>query len=232
MKKINLISAILTCFIIFSFQSCKKDDNTETVFKWSEQYIAGKLSPTKASNRYSSFMILLDDAKSGQLISSTKVFDGVYEVKKDSLIFRTKDKEKWFMFKLDDNKITSSHYEVRFYKKDGTYKPAPVSYKSTFYQAKRAKDNQFLGNKYVGNLHKLFTSGVFKKDYTIYFESSGHSYESGSIAHIHYKTYGNVAFRSQEKGRKEFGVLIDGKLVISAVDSKGFSYWGTFDKSK
>lgn len=108
MKKTNLFSVILMCLIVFSSQSCKKEEeinnNTASIFKWSEQYIAGKLSPTKSPDRYSPFIILLDDAKSGQLISSTKAFDGVYEIKKDSLIFRTKDKEKWFMFSLSDNK--------------------------------------------------------------------------------------------------------------------------------
>lgn len=231
MKKANLIFTILAVLAAFSFQSCnKKDDVGGPVFKWSTQYIAGKISPTSSANRYGAFMILLDDAKSGQLITSTKVFEGGYTLSKDSLIFKTNDKEKWFFFKLNDNKITSSRYEVRFYKKDGSYKPAPVSYNATFYQAERQKNNQFLGHKYVGNLHKLFTSGVFKKDYAIRFASAGKSYESGKLTDIAYKTFGNVAFRAEKDRRKEFGVLIDGKLVISAVDRKGFSYWGTFEK--
>lgn len=231
MKRRSLIFTVLVSIIVFGFQSCDSDDDVnEPIFRWSEQYIAGKLSPTSATDRYSPFMILLDDVDSGQLITSTKVFEGMYETRNDSLIFKTNDKEKWFFFKLDGNKVTSSHYEVRFYKKDGTYKPAPVSYNSTFYQGNTHKDNQLVGHKYVGDLYKLFTSGIFKEGYTISFEDSGHSYESGEIGHIHYKMFGNVAFRSEKDGRREFGVLIDGKLVFDAIDDKGFSYWGTFKK--
>lgn len=231
MKKRILTFKILACLSIFSILSCDNDETLKIpVFKWSEQYIAGKISPKSSPDRYSSYAILLNDDKSGQLITATKVFEGKYEEKTDSLIFTTTDQEKWFVFRVNDNKISSSHYEVRFYKKDGTYKPAPVKYTTTFYQESKPKKNQILGNTYVGDLYKMFSSGVYQKGYIIQFDASGHAYQSGNIDHIHYKTFGNVAFRSEQNGRKEFGVLVDDTLIISATDEKGFSYWGTFTK--
>jgi len=231
MNKKHVFSLALAVLSIFGFQSCSNDDdNSGTSFRWSDQSVAGTLASTNSPDRYSSYIIIFDEEETGKLITSTSEFEGTYELRNDSLIFNTNDTEKWFFFDVIDNELISSKYEVRFYNEDGTYNPAAVQYNSTFYQSEIPVSNELVGNTYVGDLYKLFTSGVFEENYNIGFDPTGDYYISGEEDHIHYETYNNIAFRSEINGKKEFGVLINGELVVSALDGNGFSYWGTFEK--
>lgn len=230
MKHYRLVILAIAFVSTFFLTSCRND--SEPTFNWKEQYLAGKIIPEKNPERYTPYLITLDGAGKGDLTTLGKDYTGTYDIKDNTLTFKTDDKEKWFFFTLKDNKATEAKYEVRFkYKDDGTFEPAAVKYLATSFQDKLPSKSSYIGNQYVGDLYKIFTKEVFKPGYIINFNSGTHSYASGDNGHIHFKDYSNVAYKSEPStGSKEFGIIIDGKLVMASSDSKGFTYFGTFNK--
>ena len=232
MSYYRVITLTLLLAIPFMLQSCRNDEESvQPTFKWSSYYLAGKIIPVKNPDNYSPYLLSLDDTGKGELVTVTKVYSGVYKIENNQLVFNTADREKWFTFKIENNKPTQASYEVRFkYKDDGTYEAAPVKYSATVFQDKVPTKAAYVGNEYKGDLYKSFTTSIFQKDYILSFKDGTHSYSSGTNTHIHFINYKNVAFRSEENSRKEFGVIIDGKMLTGSSDAKGFSYWGEFSK--
>ncbi|WP_257667000.1 hypothetical protein [Parapedobacter tibetensis] len=233
MKNINLIKAVSGISILIGagiFSACNKDEEKLPEFMLEGHYIVGITAPVN-SDRNSPYILTFKGDGTGILTTITSSFPGTYEVTDDSLIFQTADREKWVSFGFRNNELGDSKYEVRFYRDDDTYEPAPVKYKATGALGKTPDTNQLAGKTFVGNQYRFGTEDVYIEDHTYVFRADGTAYGSG-IGDINengntYQLYKNVAFRYAKDNVKEFGALIDGKLVVFR--ESGLFYWGTYE---
>lgn len=231
MEKIK--KSFLLIGFLMALTSCVKADDEpreDPSPDFVESYIAGTTT-AQGSTRYSPFLINFENDSVANFVSSTRAFPGSYSFESDTLTFQTDDREKVAVFAIENDEIVHSHYEVRFYNEDGSYEPAPVKYDATGELGQTPETNQLAGKTFMGDQFKFGTEGVFQEGFTYAFSTTENTYGSGTddIAEneLEYQSFNNVGFRFEEGGTKEFGVLIDGKLV--AFKSSGLFYWGTYD---
>ena len=225
---------VLLMMALLVFSSCSNDDDDSSIdkpYEFKDQYISGLITPVNSSS-FSPYLLKLNNDGEGTFYNSTSEVPGKWTLskEKDTLQFVSNNKEKWFTYILDKSKkVTKATYEVRFYKKDGTYEEAKVKYKNEGEVNVIPTKNQLSGNAYTGKLIQ-FGNEVKYPVYTYSFDKSGlkMSYGAEEMKTVDYNLYDNVAFRFQGENVKHFGIIYKGKLYTFR--QEGLWFWGEFSK--
>jgi hypothetical protein len=228
MLKLSTIQTLFTIALLFvMLQSCSKDDggsgNTETKFSYTNYYVAGTITQKTGTKYNSTYMITFQNDSSATFIGASSIFNGKYKVEKDTLIFEVPDPNNYRIAKFG---INSNHELTSSY-----YRALTLEYNSTGKLIKNPESNQFAGKIFKGDQYKM-GEVLNAAGFTYKFNSTGTAFGFGpdgatidNSANT-FAMYNNAAFRYENGGIKEFGVLIDGKLVTLKVS--GLFYYGTF----